>query len=285
MGTAQHNAASALESAWVSGSEIQAKLLGGAPSLSGEREIAGALQIRHSAGWHSYWRSPGESGLAPRFDWSGSDNLDSAKISFPLPKRYDEMGLTVFGYNDDVTFPLTLTAKDPSKDLKLRLKLDTMACKDICIPVSLLLALDIPAVSGVNSANADNTADKSRHSALIDFARSKVPAPHNTSGLKIENTVLTKEAIVVNAYSSRGFSHSDLFVEIEGYALPEKPEMTINPDNKNIAMIRVSIPQDVQGLHAGNGTPYDGKAIIITLDNGRESIERSDLFSNPATQP
>lgn len=270
--------AHALDSPWASGSEMQAKLLSSALAVSGQQEINAALQIRHSAGWHSYWRSPGESGLAPRFDWNGSENLKEAQVSFPLPKRYDEMGLTVFGYGDDVMFPLVFKVEDPAKDLKLRLKLDTMVCKDICIPVSLSLALDIPAQSGNETA----TANVSRHDPIIELAHSKTPAPQNKQGLKIENTVLTKEAIVINAYSSRGFDHSDLFVEIEGYALPAKPEITLEDGNKNIAMIRVAIPKDIQDQHAGDQSPYEGKKIILTLDNGRESIERSDLFLNPA---
>ena len=31
-------------------------------------------------GWHTYWRYPGDSGVPPRFDFSGSDNLASAQV-------------------------------------------------------------------------------------------------------------------------------------------------------------------------------------------------------------
>src|SRR5262245_41286607 len=43
------------------------------------RFIAG-VEIKLADGWKTYWRNPGEGGLAPRFDWSASKNLGSAHV-------------------------------------------------------------------------------------------------------------------------------------------------------------------------------------------------------------
>lgn len=263
--------ANALETPWITSGDIQGKMILSSVQIEESGKLYGAIQLRHGAGWHSYWRSPGESGLAPVFDWRKTPNIKDVKISYPLPKRYDEMGLTTFGYSEDVVFLFEAQFEQATKPESLNLQLNTMICNDICIPVSLSMNID--------SLQNPEELEKSRNNALIDFARTKIPSPHNTSGLKIENVVLTKEALVINAYSNRGFAQADLFTEIEGYAIPSMPEIIIDKDNSNIAMMRVSMPADVQSDMIGvGGTPYADKKIILTLTNGRESIERSDLF-------
>ncbi|MEG4641374.1 protein-disulfide reductase DsbD domain-containing protein, partial [Paracoccus sp. APAP_BH8] len=34
-----------------------------------------ALHLRLEPGWKTYWRSPGDAGVPPRFDWAASRNL------------------------------------------------------------------------------------------------------------------------------------------------------------------------------------------------------------------
>jgi suppressor for copper-sensitivity B len=266
----------AVESPWVSSAEMQAKLMSGVSGISQESEIDAAIQLRHSAGWHSYWRSPGESGLAPRFDWSASENVENVTVSYPAPKRFDELGLTTFGYHGDVIFPLDVTLKNPKQAAKLAVKMDTMACNNICIPISLEMNLDIP------KAEESQSIAPPRNAQLIEFARGKVPSKSNSNSLKIENAVLSKEALVINAYSSRGFANTDMIVEIGTLALPAKPEITVNNENKNMAMIRVPLSPDMLDEKAEGVTPFGDVSVIITLNNGREAIERRDLFSKPA---
>ena len=35
-----------------------------------------ALQISLAPGWKTYWRQPGDTGIPPKFDFTGSSNLD-----------------------------------------------------------------------------------------------------------------------------------------------------------------------------------------------------------------
>ena len=84
----------------------------------------------------TYWRMPGDSGLPPVFDWSGSDNLASATILWPLPQRIADPAGTILGYYDTVIFPVKVTAKDPAKPVHLVLKLDYAVCGDLCVPMA-----------------------------------------------------------------------------------------------------------------------------------------------------
>ena len=45
--------------------------------------IMAALHLRLARDWITYWRHPGESGIAPRLDLSGSGNLAGARLHWP----------------------------------------------------------------------------------------------------------------------------------------------------------------------------------------------------------
>src|SRR5262245_8816410 len=50
------------------------------------------IDIALDEGWKTFWRVPGDAGVAPQFDWSRSRNVKSLTMLWPAPKRYDEEG-------------------------------------------------------------------------------------------------------------------------------------------------------------------------------------------------
>jgi suppressor for copper-sensitivity B len=104
-----------------------------------------ALGMRLKPGWKTYWRTPGEAGLAPAFDWTGSQNFKSATVHWPMPRRYTAEDLDNYVYQDAVVFPIDIAVAEPGKPLSLKLKLDILACNEICLPETWRFALDIPA--------------------------------------------------------------------------------------------------------------------------------------------
>ena len=74
------------------GSEFgKIRLLAGEENASGMR-YAG-LEFKLADGWKTYWRSPGDSGVPPEFDWSASKNVKSVKVQWPTPRRFkDDFG-------------------------------------------------------------------------------------------------------------------------------------------------------------------------------------------------
>jgi DsbC/DsbD-like thiol-disulfide interchange protein len=118
-----------------------ATLVEGFEDASGDR-IAG-LALALDPGWKTYWRAPGEAGIPPTLDWSGSENLASAEPLWPAPHVFDSFGIATIGYDGDVTIPLKIEADDPSKPVRLRLVMDYGVCSDICVPARAELSLDI----------------------------------------------------------------------------------------------------------------------------------------------
>lgn len=104
--------------------------------------IAG-LTILLSPGWKTYWRAPGDAGIPPSFNWSGSTNLSSASVHFPVPEVFDQDGIRTIGYHDRVTFPLQLTPSQAGQAIRLRAEVEIGVCDEICVPITLRLKADL----------------------------------------------------------------------------------------------------------------------------------------------
>lgn len=87
--------------------------------------------------WKTYWRSPGEAGIPPLFDWSGSQNVKSIRIHWPSPQVFHTNGMQTIGYHDAVVLPVEVTPKVPGQPILLRARVDLGVCKDICMPAAI----------------------------------------------------------------------------------------------------------------------------------------------------
>lgn len=149
--------------------KAEARLIAGWTEPDGKR-VAG-LRIELADGWKTYWRSPGEAGIPPTFNWDGSENVADVQIDWPTPIVFYTYGLRTIGYKDEMTLPLLITPKDASKPVRLRLELFYGVCEDICVPSHAEMSLDLP------------TDAPAREAASIRAAMDTAPLPANTAGL------------------------------------------------------------------------------------------------------
>lgn len=247
---------------WQSSDYLQARLIAG----PGTETVPGALEVKIAADWHAYWRMPGDGGLAPQFDWAHSTNVKDVKLLWPAPARFTIMDLHSFGYSDSVVFPITITPEDNNKPVQLALDLNMMVCHEICVPQFLTVTLD----------NSDATAQETPDAGLIRAARDSLPFLENRPGLKINNMVIGPEALVITAFSQRGFEQSDLFVEIDDdfLMLTAPPVITIDAEETRQALIKIPVPEDWDDPMA----LLDGKTVTLTLTDGTEAVEQSYHF-------
>lgn len=137
--------AQALESPWAEASHSEARIV----ADTADAHVRAGIEIRLERGWKTYWRYPGDSGVPPRFDWSGSENLASTEIRWPAPRLIvDESGSKSIGYHGRVVFPVAINPIDPAKPVKLRLKLDFAVCEKLCVPAEAQMGLEIPSETG-----------------------------------------------------------------------------------------------------------------------------------------
>ncbi len=198
-------------SAWISEHATRARLVGGgvAPTQDKSSMLVAGLEIQLDDGWKTYWRNPGSSGVPPRFDFTGSDNVASATALFPAPVRLKDRDGDTIGYKTNVVFPIEIKPIDATKPVTLKLAAEYGVCKDVCIPVQPALSLTLPAGSAAKPAGA------SLAKALERVPRSDAqvkPTDPKLKSLKID-LASAKPSIAIEAQFPGDASGADVFLE------------------------------------------------------------------------
>jgi DsbC/DsbD-like thiol-disulfide interchange protein len=130
-------------SAWDKQPHAQARLIAGATVKAAEATyLRAGLEIRLDPGWKTYWREPGDSGVPPTFDFSGSVNVKSVTVLWPAPERFpDGAGGNSIGYVGRIVLPLRVESEDAGKPASLHLKLAYAVCGKLCVPAEANLQL------------------------------------------------------------------------------------------------------------------------------------------------
>ncbi|WP_442000086.1 protein-disulfide reductase DsbD domain-containing protein [Microvirga sp. 2TAF3] len=220
------------------------------------------IEIALDPGFKTYWRSAGDSGLPPRFDWSGSDNVASADIKWPAPSRHEDAGGAAYVYHDRVILPVLVKPMDETKPIKLSLSVDYGVCKDICIPAHADIVLPL---------NGDQ-----EQKAILEKVQASLPrsqalgAPGDLSVLSVEPQTADKPGLKVKVRVPSGGKPA-LFAEG-----PDDWYLSTSlPDAENSFIVTIEEkPKDAAG-------PIQ---VLLTLVAGEEAIE-TEVKLDASRQP
>ena len=259
---ASFSALAATDSGWNKTEQTSVRLVSANTSVGDQDKITLGLQFKLKPHWKIYWRSPGDAGFPPRLKFDGSENLKSASLAWPAPKRFSVLGFETLGYTDEVVFPLTVVLKQPGKPLNLSTSIDYLACEEICIPYTAKLALNVPG----------GAADVTSNAHLISRFQAQVPGDGKAHGLTIEGAkILTKGKktfVRIAAISSLPFEKPDVYME-------GPPELVFSAPKVQVASIGTAARFDIQvdGIQDLKGG-LKLTALTATLVDGQRSAER-----------
>ncbi|RYZ47774.1 MAG: hypothetical protein EOP07_26585, partial [Proteobacteria bacterium] len=195
-----------------------------APShFTGDVETVG-IRFEIEDHWHIYWKNPGDSGTAPKFQFT-SASVDVGVTAWPTPKRFPISGMTNIGYEKDVVFPFLLTPKTGIKDVEIKADLEWLVCKEECLPGSGVLTLKRP---------IDKKPAKWANAELLDRALQRSPQTAASSAWTIEKAERIGEELVLTLTSNKGAALSSVQVfpvEME-FLAPAEPK--ISDDGKSL---------------------------------------------------
>ncbi|MEM7490147.1 MAG: protein-disulfide reductase DsbD domain-containing protein, partial [Pseudomonadota bacterium] len=206
----------------VRGQAVTATLLTAEDGVAG-RTLSAGLRLQLDEGWKTYWRAPGEVGLPPQIDWSGSENVADVTLAYPAPTRFEAFEIQNFGYGEEVVFPLTVTLADGAAPARLDLTADILVCADVCIPETLALTLDLPLGGGIDAAQAG---------VLADWV-ARVPGGAET-GIALDAVHLDETTLTVRAVSDTPFVAPDIFSEMGPYAAFDAPDLRLSEDGRTL---------------------------------------------------
>src|SRR5580704_5094608 len=124
--------------------------------LAGSRSgavLLGGIGFQLQPGWKTYWRTPGDSGVPPRFDFSKSENIEAVTVLWPAPTKFDDgAGGHSLGYHNQIVLPLRIVAKNSDKPVMLRAEINYAVCEKICIPVEANAELTFASVASTEDS-------------------------------------------------------------------------------------------------------------------------------------
>jgi suppressor for copper-sensitivity B len=241
----------AATSPWSKGNNASLRLIAGASTPSGKQRVG--VEIVMAPGYKTYWRSPGDFGVPPRFDWSGSTNIGGLDVRWPAPERFQDGAGYSIGYVGEVVIPISVQPADPAKPVMLVLQLDYAVCEKICIPVKGEASLWLePGVTSVTSPRLES------FEARVPDEGSPDPALRLVLQAPPEGKV------------------DDVFVEGPGNWSFGKSRLSQQEDGSIVALVRINErPKGVVGP-----LPF-----IFTLRGTPKSVETRLDLDIPAAKP
>jgi len=233
--------------------DVSTRLLVGNTDEAGTDAWLG-LDVRLGTGWHTYWRSPGDAGAPPEFDWSGSRNVADVTVEWPAPHRFAEADIDTYGYAERVLFPLHLRLKHAAAQAHLSLKTVLYVCSVICTQNEAQLEAEIAPGAHQTTAQAE-----------IDAWRQKVPRETSPTlsirSLRLERA--PKPHLAIEAHAEPQLAAPDVFVDGDPAVAAGRPQVEHRAD----ADALISIPVD--------GLDHDDpqRPLHVTLVDGERALE------------
>ena len=242
---------------WVGDSHAAVRLITATDSVAADSTIEAGLEFRFAKGWHGYWRTPGDTGLAPLIDWSGSENIARHDVAWPAPRRLVIEDLQNSVYDNHVVLPVKLSLEKPGAPARILISLAYATCSEICVPYLADLALQMPLGIGRTSPEA----------TLISAARKTVPGTAAAAGIDVIGTRVTgsvsEPVLVIDLLSrDRPFMQPDLFIEGIGSGIPAAPKVELQANGK-AARLTVKISQ----------VPPSDRPLTLTLTDQDRAAE------------
>jgi thiol:disulfide interchange protein DsbD len=234
----------------VQAQHLTAELVALGPAIApGGTQMVG-LVLSLDKNWHVYWINPGDSGEPPRIAWTLPTGVSAGPMQFPIPQRLPLGPLMDFGYEDEVAFPVTISAASTLKPgpLHLDAQVSWLVCAEVCIPGKAHLGIDLAVQPG---------AQQGPLTGALGNALSLIPKP------------LPETA----SFTVNGGAHQFVFTLIDG---KRETNAEFYPDPAGLAPDGTPSPGAI--VYSAN------QRVEPQRDGMRLSVERSpDLAALPAT--
>ncbi len=234
----------------------------------GDTILAGVV-LDMNPGWHTYWRNPGESGMATEIKWSLPEGVEAGAIRWPVPDYYDADGLVTYVLHDQAVLlvPLTFASQLPAGRLQIEADVSWLECEVQCVPGNAVVEATI-LVGEERKPSAD--------APLLDHAESRLPrdgASLNAVGVWERSPEDDHRALLLE-WAAQGDTGTVRFFPYGSEGWEIQPQMERLPVDKSRVALRASVrsfdgewPTRVAGVIAQAG---DQEAFEVQLDIGND---------------
>ena len=149
---------------------VRARLIAETSALQRGKTGWLAVHLTMKPGWHTYWRNPGDAGLATSIKWRLPEGVTAGAILWPAPEKFVARTIVGFGYPDEVALltAVKVPATFPFDNVDIGATVSWLACEKVCIPGSETLAIALPVGEAIAPADP-------RNAKVFAQARRRIP--------------------------------------------------------------------------------------------------------------
>jgi len=228
-----------------------------------------ALHLEIKAGWHIYWRNPGDSGLPTAIDWKLPPGVSAGQIVWPVPEHFVQNGIGNYGYAGTTDLLVPITVPDglgAAQTAQLAAEASWLVCADICIPGSAEYTLRLPVAAQPPAADP-------AVASLFMAARARLPVPASfetrfTSGTRDFRLLVPSAALArLQDPTAMFFPNGDSLIDAAA-----EPRLSRRADGLELILPKTA---------AGTATPatLDGVLSLRAKDGAERAFE---ISANPA---
>lgn len=128
------------------------------------------VHLTMESGWHTYWRNPGESGLATAIEWDLPPGISPGDIQWPPPEPHTAGGMTTFVYHKETMLlvPLTLASNLSAGAVEVKATVAWLECQEACLPGDATVRARF---------TVGSEAIASKEAARIETWKGRIPVP------------------------------------------------------------------------------------------------------------
>jgi thiol:disulfide interchange protein DsbD len=201
-------------------------------------------------GWHTYWRNPGESGMATEIDWDLPAGVTAGDIRWPVPEYYEADGLVTYVHHDTAVLlvPLEFSTTLSPGPLTLAADVSWLECEVLCVPGDARVSAEI-AVSDTTTPSPD--------AGLIAQAESNLPSAGSAMNVRAfwEGPAAEDERSLIIEWPAVGKPDTVTFYPYAASSYEIRPQMeTLPVDQSRVALLAEvktyagEWPTEVEGL-------------------------------------
>ncbi|MCO5106484.1 MAG: thioredoxin family protein [Burkholderiaceae bacterium] len=248
---------------------VEVELVGEAGAIVPGQPMRLGLRIRHDPQWHTYWRNPGDSGLATQIALELPPGFAAGAIEWPAPQRLFIPPLANYGYEGEIVLPVPVRVPAVVDGERVRFagRASWLMCREVCIPGEADVALELP-------VQRSGAAPKSRFAGLFDEADRRMPRQRIAARAFADGETLS---IGLPGRASA----VEFFPYREGLVSNAEPQVLYASEGGLRLAVRLSEDGARQARGAGAGVAAAAEGIVLVDGEPREL----DVSVSPAALP
>jgi thiol:disulfide interchange protein len=141
----------------VKAQHLTAELVSLGPAIAPGGTQAVGLVLTIEEHWHVYFVDAGDSGEPPKVTWTLPAGITAGAMQFPIPERLPLGPFMDYGYEDEVAFPMAISAAAGMKPgpVHLDAQVSWLVCAQVCVPGKAHMGIDLNVQTGAPAVSQE----------------------------------------------------------------------------------------------------------------------------------